>query len=713
MRVLLFILLSLLCGRLQSQTIQNWKKLDYGPTPFQPFSIAETRNEVFAVAYGKLFKSSDDLGTEWEEVGGLPEGYSTDRVETSSKLLVVLLRPDNHESSGFYRQEMYVSDNDGASFFHARTVIHEEFGSWTLVNVTGNIITYNDGDGSNQGDPRHHISYNKGRTWQDVTNTDLLFIRETEPGKLTYRDNGVLHVYDEVNQAWDEIPLPAVFSTTDYFTLGDTIATIKDYILHLYIPNNDRVIREASTIQNLPSQLRRRGELYLGDDINLIIGMNRGRTWVPITYSSPSSLTSQGWYSYAAKNNILFFCNDFEAFDIGDPTQPLQAVRYMQNEDHYRALRPLNDESFLSRIREKTVVNFHDTDGNITNGINAINFNTARIAASNQTIIATWPEGIRVRKSDGSARLTFGIEMQPRSLQCIGDTCVFVSSADELYMSIDAGENWSPYSVSNLTSFEADALTLQPNGMYVGSRNTNNSDVSVFYHDFDNLSTLPVTEIDWRVIFFKPSFRITNYNLWFTDEGIYRAFDNTGELELLHETNFPFIKYWGDNELVRVSNVAARGDSIIASGSTSRPFVSTDRGESWTEWAGPLPSGRVNDVILVGGKFLLATNNGLFLESSMVSSAEETIRASISKVACFPNPAAPGHSIQLTLPNSPSAAAHASIAFFSTDGRLVAAEQDYPTTAGQVTVPGIQQTGSYCIVGEVDGRWFSSMVVIK
>lgn len=530
---------------------------------------------------------------------------------------------------------------------------------------------------------------------------------------MTYRDDGALKIYDETTQTWTDIPLPAVFSTTDYFTLGDTIATIKDYILYLYVPNVDRVIRKPSTIQNLPNQIRRRGELYLRDNLNWIIGSNRGRTWDTIRYSSPSSLTSQGSYSYSAKNDILFFCNDFEAFDIGDPAQPLEAVRFMQNEDHYRIVRPINDEAFVSRIRGKTVVNLHVASGSITNRINAINLNTARIEARNQTVIATWPEGIRIQKDDGSSRVTLSIDLQPESLQCIGDTCVFVSASEELYMSKDAGENWAKYSIPNILTLEADALILQPDGMYVG-QTALNSEVSIFYHDFASRNTTPVAQIDWRDIVSRPSFRIANYNLWITKNEIYRVEDNTGDLELLPDTNFPFITYSGDRELVRVSNLVERGDSIIATGGNmKRPFVSIDRGESWTEWAGPLPSGNVNDAILVGGRLLLATSNGLFIEPGGISGLSETKTSSVARAVCFPNPAAVGQVIQIELPAGTKTESHASIAVLSTDGRLVAAEQDYPTTNGQVTVSGIQQAGSYCIIGEVGGHWFSSMVVIK
>lgn len=713
MRTLILIIVSLLCGKLQSQTIQNWEKLDYGPTPFQPFSVAETDDEVFAVAYNKLFKADDPLGNSWSEVTGLPENYNVDFIKTSSELLVVMLNQNKHEISGFLVFEMYVSDDNGESFTHVRTLTHRVYGRDSRINVTGKIITYSDGEDTFRGDLRSYISYDSGRTWENLTDYDLLFLTESEPGKVTYRDDGALKIYDETTQTWTDIPLPAVFSTTDYFTLGDTIATIKDYILYLYVPNVDRVIRKPSTIQNLPNQIRRRGELYLRDNLNWIIGSNRGRTWDTIRYSSPSSLTSQGSYSYSAKNDILFFCNDFEAFDIGDPAQPLEAVRFMQNEDHYRIVRPINDEAFVSRIREKTVVNLHVASGSITNRINAINLNTARIEARNQTVIATWPEGIRVRKDDGTIPLTFSIEMQPRSLQCIGDTCVFVSASEELYMSKDAGENWTNFSMNNFTNYEADALMLQPNGMYFG-RNDGNSNVLITYHDFDNQSTMAVTQVDWRDIVSRPSFRIANYNLWITKSGIYRAEDNTGDLELLPDTNFPFIRYWGDRELVRVSNLVERGDSIIVTGGNmKRPFVSTDRGESWTEWAGPLPSGNVNDAILVGGRLLLATSNGLFIEPGGISGLSETKTSSVARAVCFPKPAAVGQVIQIELPAGTKTESHASIAVLSTDGRLVAAEQDYPTTAGQVTVPRIQQTGSYCIVGEVDGRWFSSMVVIK
>lgn len=181
MRTLILIIVSLLCGRLQSQTIQNWKKLDYGPTPFQPFSVAETDDEVFAVAYNKLFKADDPLGNSWSEVTGLPENYNVDFIKTSSELLVVMLNQNKHEISGFLVFEMYVSDDNGESFTHVRTLTHRVYGRDSRINVTGKIITYSDGEDTFRGDLRSYISYDSGRTWENLTDYDLLFLTESEP----------------------------------------------------------------------------------------------------------------------------------------------------------------------------------------------------------------------------------------------------------------------------------------------------------------------------------------------------------------------------------------------------------------------------------------------------------------------------------------------------------------------------------------------------
>ena len=719
-RIALLACILLHIGSVGAQTPERtWTRVSLPDQPFIAERVTETSEEVFALAYGGLYKVEGRFGDSWTALDFLPHSLYPELIYSSTELLVVLAAPRIGIATDTLVYEMYVSEDHGRSFEWRASLGRRDVRFEPIVYVAGRSISYED-ERRSPGDsrPQFYLSENAGQTWSGLLDRKAMPLTEPAPGWI-FRYQPPLHdrlafsmdggdTWAAVPEPFDEVHISRVF------VLGDTLAhfTRTGDTLHLLHVSSGYSGAIPANSDGRLGWIRMRSGVLVAK-INWLEGYSadRGRNWVDVTSQTSPFGHRMTSTSQAVKAGVVFSTYRREPMEVASDgslfRRPSAGTDLVSCEDVF----PVGPNRFLPRIGGAASSAVYGLDG-----VPEAQFETNVYEVANGmvngepfqlTVEHRYPVTRLFRSTDGFVTAdTFDLAgVSVSDLFCLGARCAFTAGRNSIYLSVDGGRTWvnksaewdpaGPHVATHISVFEAGVVFVTPP--------TANSSTLLVFSDDEGLSRRTLTERPWPDL---------QHSTWAdtTARGIlmgsglgYRIEDGGRSARPLGMRGLPKhlgTAHFGSSAPVAVpTTILGLGDTLAAFGVAAVPYLSIDGGDNWFPWTEGLPPGLVRAGRYLGGQLMLATSTGLYYAGTILSEVGPESPAGTPQFRLSPNPATPGQTIHLDPPNGLTAGIREAL-LIDAAGRWQAATVTPDDTGHQLIAPQVPGLYTLVIAGE-------------